>query len=252
MHAETLERIGLSRNEAKAYEALVNIGTSSIEKVALEAGVHRRNVYDSVEKLLKKGLATEEFVSGRRYVRAVNPARLLDIARERESEIRGILPDLEKRFAGKLPEEEAVIYRGVEGFKNYLNDILEENETVYFIGAKGFWADERLKYFIPKFDRQRIKQGIHFRHIFDYEVKSRVKEILKLRMNEFKFLPREYSSSTAIDIFGDRVVCFYGVSPGHLGENPVQFTVKSRKIADGYRTFFDFMWNQLGKARRVG
>ena len=251
MHSEILEKIGLSPNEAKVYETLLLLGTSSIDGISLKSGVHRRNVYDTVEKLIGKGLATQEFVSGRKYIRAINPSRLLDIVRERESEISSILPSLQEKFNAKVSDEEAVIYRGIEGVKNYLQDILTENETAYFIGAKGFWKDPRLAYFLPKWDKQRIKQGIHFKHIFDYEVKSQVKEILKLRMNEFKFLPPDYSCNACIDFFGNQVTCFYGIGPGDLGENPVQFTVRSRKIADGYRKWFDFMWKQLGRATKV-
>ena len=129
--------------------------------------------------------------------------------------------------------------------------ILEENQTVYFIGAKAFWLDPHLKYFLPKFEQERIRKGIHFKHIFDFEVKEMAKDILKLRMNEFKFFPPEYSTPIAIDIFGDHVVTFYGVKPGFLGEQPVQFTVVSKKMAEGYRTYFDFMWKNLGKARKV-
>lgn len=251
MAAEILEGLGLTPNEAKIYEALLNLGTSSVEEVSLESNVHRRNAYDSVEKLIRKGLATEEFVSNRRYVRAVNPTRLLDIVAEKESAVRAVLPELVEKFNRKPRKEEAVIYRGLEGFKNYLNDILEVNEPAFFLGAKAFWLDPRLKYFLPKFDRQRIKQGIHFRHVFDFEIKSMAGEILKLKMNEFKFFPPEFSTATAIDIFGDHVVTFYGVEPGYLGDQPVQFTVISRKIADGYRTYFDFMWKSLGRARKV-
>ena len=251
MPLDILEGLGLTHNEAKLYEALVNLGTSSIEAIALEASVHRRNAYDSVEKLIKRGLATEEFVSGRRYVRAINPSRLLDIVKEKELAVQEALPSLQEKFARKVQKEEAVIYRGMEGFKNYLRDILEVNEPVYFIGAKAFWLDPRLKYVVPKFDAQRIKQGIHFKHIFDHEVKTMAKGILNLRLNESKFFPPEYSTPTAIDIFGDHVVCFYGVKAGYLGDAPVQFTMKSKNIADGYRTYFDFMWKNLGRTRKV-
>ena len=249
MHSEILEEIGLSPNEAKIYETLVSVGTASLNKLSVESNVHRRNVYDSVDKLIKKGLVTEEFISGTKFVRAVNPSRLLDIVKEKETKVNSILPELQKKFEGKQPKEEAVIYRGINGFKNYLNDILEENENVYFIGAKGFWLDERLKYFFPKFDKQRIKQGIHFKHIYDWEVKTLAPEILKLKMNEYKFFPKDYSSSVAIDIFGDHVVTFYGVSPGKLADEPVQFTVVSKTIANGYKKYFNFMWNKLGKGK---
>jgi len=248
MHESVLEEIGLSPNEAKIYETLIKTGTASLNKLAVRSDVHRRNVYDCVDKLFKKGLVTEEFVSGTRLVRAINPSRLLDIVREKEAKVAAILPELQERFQGKVVEEEAVIYRGIEGFKNYLKDILEVNKTVHFIGAKGFWLDERLKYFFPSFDNQRLEQGIHFKHIYDWEVKTLTPEILNLRMNEYKFFSREYSSSVSIEIFGDRVVTFYGVGPGHLTEDPAQFSVKSQKIADGYKKYFDFMWKKLGKS----
>lgn len=248
MDLSILEDLGLSPNEAKIYETLLGAGKVSINSLAVESNVHRRNVYDNIDKLIKKGLAAEEFVSGTRFVRAINPSRLLDIVREKEAKVNSVLPELQGMFERKARKDETVIYRGIEGFKNYLNDILEANQTVYFIGAKAFWLDERLKYFLPKFDRQRIKQGIHFRHIYDHEVKTLSPGILRLRMNEYKFFPPEYSSSVAIDIFGDHVTTFYGVSPGHLAAEPVQFTVVSEKLSDGYRKYFNFMWERLGKA----
>src|SRR3989338_531328 len=116
MRSGILEEIGLSPNEAKIYETLLSIGLCSINKLAVESNVHRRNVYDSVDKLVKKGLATEEFVSGTRFVRAIDPSRLLDIVKEKEAKVNSILPSLQKKFFGKIAKEEAVIYRGVEGF----------------------------------------------------------------------------------------------------------------------------------------
>ena len=122
---------------------------------------------------------------------------------------------------------------------------METKETVYFIGAKGFWLDERLKYFIPKFQNERKKLGIKFMHIFDHEVKEKKPEILKFVGKPYKFLPKKYSSNTAVDIFGDYVVTFTGVEVGKLGNDPVQFVVKSKRLADGYKKFFRFMWNML-------
>ncbi|MBS3061158.1 MAG: hypothetical protein J4215_01085 [Candidatus Diapherotrites archaeon] len=250
MPNSALQEIGLSPNEAKIYETLLRIGRASINSLSVEANVHRRNVYDSVSKLVNKGLAAEEYVAGTRFVKPIHPSRLLDIVREKEARINAILPELKKDFEKKIVSEQAVVYRGIEGFKSYLSDILAVNEQVYFIGAKAFWLDARLRFMLPKFDRQRISQGIHFRHIYDHEVKSLQPDILKLRLNEYKFFPPEYSSTMAIDIFGDHVVTFYGVKPGQLPEEPVQFTVISRQIADGYRKYFDCMWKNLGNARK--
>jgi hypothetical protein len=86
-------------------------------------------------------------------------------------------------------------------------------------------------------------QRIKFTHLFDHEVKEKKPEILKVVGKPYKFLPKQYSSPTAIDIFGDYVVTFVGAKPGSLYEEPIQFVMKSRTLADGYRKFFQFMWD---------
>ncbi len=243
MHEDTLSKLGMTVNEVKVYEALLKMGSAPIEKIAARSGVHRRNIYDSIAKLLDKGLISELVVLGKKNYLPRDPSRLSDILLERQNELGAILPDLQKEYRNVRENEEAYFYRGFEGFKNYLNDILEQKETVYFIGAKAFWLDPRLQYFLPKFDAERKRLGIKFMHLFDYEVKEKKPEILELVGKPYKFLPKKYSSPTAIDVFGDYVVSFTGVEIGKLGDNPVQFVVKSRRLADGYRKFFDLLWN---------
>lgn len=243
MYSDVLSDAGLTLNEAKVYETLVGLKEASIESLAAKSKVHRRNVYDSIAKLSDKGLISEVFISGKKLYRPVNPIRLLDILREKEHKISSILPDLEKKFKREISEERAYVYKGVEGFKSYLRDILEVGEPVYFLGAKAFWLDPRLKSYIPQFDAERKRRGIEFKHLFDHEVKEKKPEILELVGKPYKFLPKGYSSPTAVDIFGDHVVTFVGVSPGHLPEEPIQFVMVSRRLAEGYRKFFQFMWD---------
>jgi len=243
MYEEVLRDIGLSPNEARVYEALLHTGEASVQTISIKSKVHRRNVYDSLSKLMEKGLASEVFIKGEKHFKATNPRRLLELIKEKEEKINHVLSEMENKYAAVEEKEEAYFYRGVEGFKNYLQDILKTKETVYFIGAKAFWLDPRLKHFLPRFERERKKLGIKFKHIFDHEVKEQKPEILKLVGKPYKFLPKKYSSPTAIDIFGDYVVAFVGVKPGELDEEPIQFVMKSKTLADGYRKFFQFMWD---------
>jgi len=243
MYEELLRDIGLSLNEAKVYEALLDSGEASVQKISLRSKVHRRNVYDSLAKLVEKGLASELFVKGEKNFKAINPAKLLELIKEKEERINKVLPAMQAKYSFKEEKEEAYFYKGTEGFKTYLQNILETKETVYFIGAKAFWLDSRLNHYISRFDRERRRKGIKFVHLFDYEVKEQKPEILKLVGKPYKFLPRKYSSNTAVDIFGDYVVTFVGVKPGELEKEPVQFVLKSKRLADGYRKFFQFMWD---------
>jgi len=243
MYEELLKEIGLSQNESKIYEALLILGESSVQNISDKSKVHRRNVYDALKKLIERGLVSELFIKNEKNFKATNPTRLLGILQEKEEKINNAIPEMQERYYTKEEKEEAYFYRGIEGFKNYLQDILKTKETVYFIGAKAFWLDERLQHFLPHFERERKKLKIKFRHLFDYEVKEEKPEILKLTGKPYKFLPKKYSSSTAVDIFGPYVVTFVGVSPGKLNEEPLMFVLKSRRLADGYRKYFQFMWD---------
>jgi predicted DNA-binding transcriptional regulator len=247
MYEEILRSIGLSLNESKVYEALLHLGEASVQDISLKSGVHRRNVYDSLAKLVEKGLASEIFVKGEKHFKAMHPQKILSLLREKESNFLTKLPEMEAKYEAVEPEEEAHLYRGIEGVKNYLRDILKTKEDVFFIGAKAMWLDPRLKHFLPHFQKERKRLGIKFYHLFDHEVKETIPEILELVGKPYKFLPKQYSSPTMVDIFGPYVVTFVGVNPGQLEEEPVQFVMKSRRLADGYRQFWQFMWDNIAE-----
>ena len=243
MYQELLQKVGLSLNEARVYEALLHLGEVNVNKISIKSKVHRRNVYDSLNKLIEKGLASETFVKGEKSFKAIDPERLKEMIKEQEFTLDTYLPDMKKLYQSVEPDAEAYFFRGVEGFKSYLQLILEQKQPVYFIGAKAFWLDPRLKHYLRHFDQERKKKAIKFMHLFDYEVKDQKPEILKMVGKPYKFLPKDYSSATAVDIFGDYVVTFVGVKAGELYEEPLQFVLKSKLLADGYRKFFQFMWD---------
>jgi predicted transcriptional regulator len=243
MYQEILQKTGLSLNESKVYEALLSLGEANTNKLSVKSGVHRRNVYDSLNKLIEKGLASETFIKGEKFFKGISPERLKDILKEKEEALDKYLPEMKKLHAELEPEAEAYFFKGVEGFKSYLQLILQEKQTVHFIGAKAFWLDPRLQHYLRHFHKQRKAKGIKFKHLFDYEVKKETPDILKLVGKPYKFLPKKYSSPTAVDVFGDYVVTFVGAKPGELYEEPLQFVLKSKLLAEGYRKIFQFMWD---------
>ncbi len=247
MYEELLHEVGLSINEAKVYETLFKTGEASVQTISNKSGIHRRNIYDSLSRLMEKSLVSEVFVKGEKNFKAINPRRLLELLKEKEEKLNKAIPDMQEKLSKQDEKEEAYFYRGIEGFKNYLKDIIETGEPVYFIGAKAFWLDKRLKHFLPMFERDRKLKGIKFKHLFDYEIKQQKPEILKIVGKPYKFMPKKYSSPTAVDIFGPYVVTFVGVKPGELYDEPLMFVMKSRKLADGYRKFFQFMWDHCSE-----
>ncbi|RDE13113.1 MAG: hypothetical protein C4K48_09105 [Candidatus Thorarchaeota archaeon] len=53
---DDLVRIGLTKNEAKAYQSLVRLGRSTARTVAEESGIPRSKVYETLELLEKRGV----------------------------------------------------------------------------------------------------------------------------------------------------------------------------------------------------
>jgi len=88
MYEELLRDVGLSLNESKVYETLLHTGEASVQEISLKSNVHRRNVYDSLNKLIEKGLASEVFIKGEKNFKAINPEQLLEIIKEKRKRIK--------------------------------------------------------------------------------------------------------------------------------------------------------------------
>lgn len=253
MYEDILKEIGLSTNEAKVYESLVGLEKAHVDLVAVKSKVHRRNIYDCIAKLTEKGLISQVVIGGKKHYRAIHPSRLLDIAIEKQNKIKSILPDLEKRFSEGYASEQAYIYKGVTGFKNYMQDIVNVGEDGFYIGAKGGWYDERLKHHLPSFLKKSGALGLKHYCLFDCEMKKQTPPHFDSEVYPHKYLPAEYSTNSAIDIFGDHVVTFTGLDIAKLDDDLTQFVIISRKLADSYRTWFKCIWNLLpgGKFPRM-
>ena len=241
--------LGLSLNEARIYEALIELGEASVNKISVKTRINRSNVYDAMERLCKKGLATEMFVKNQKFYKAIHPRRLVELLKEKEEEINTVLPQLAKKFESHKEEEEAYFYRGIEAYKNYMFDILKEKKNYYCIGGKGMWFDPRLKYFRLKFDRERNKSKIEYNHIFDEGMQKKIKDPLKFEDNKYKILPKKYCSKLTMEFFGDYVVIYSGEEFGKLKEEPNVFVIKSKDIADGFKNIYEFIWDHLPESK---
>ena len=123
--------------------------------------------------------------------------------------------------------------------------MLRVGEPSYFIAAKGGWLDERVKDFFPAFVKEAKKKNIKYYHLFDQEVKQNVPEILEYVGKDYKFLPKDYSTPSAVDIFGDRVNIVTEIQQAELGEEIVFSVIVNKNIADSFRTWFKLIWNHL-------
>lgn len=249
MFVELFQNLGLSKNEAEIYETLLQLGEASVTKIATKTNINRRNVYDVLNRMMDKGLVFPILQKGENIYKAAEPAKLMEIIKEKEQMLENFFEDLENLYHSNPKENEVYIYKGPEGWKNYMRDMIRIGEPAYFIGAKGGWLDERVKNFFPQFYKETQKKKIPFYHLFDYEVKEGFPEILKYIKENYKFLPKGYSAPGAIDIFGDHVNILSNIHLGGFDEDFSFTVIVNPQIAESFRTWFKFMWDHCPKIK---
>jgi len=246
MHREILEQIGLNKNEAIIYEVLLSLGESTLAVISNETGIHRRNALDSLKSLARRGLVFEIHDTTRVLYQAVDPNKLIELHHERGKALNSILPSLQTSYKQIKSDEKVFVYRGVEGLKNNLRDIIRIGKPLYEIGAKGGWLSPELGLFYEPFIKELKKKKISHYHIYDYNVKDNIKEdIIKKIGGEYRFFPKEFSTDSAIHIFGDHIVSFSGLNIKKFNPRVTLFVAVNRKLADSYRVWFNCLWSLL-------
>lgn len=243
MYLDLLQQLGLSKNESQIYETLLRAGELSASNIAVRAKVHRRNVYDAIHRLLRKGLVYEIIEKRESRYRAVEPRKLMELVKEKEELVSRAMPGLEDLYTSVAHEQEVYIYRGLEGWKNYMRDIIRVGEEFHCIAGKGAWMDERITNFFPQFAKDAERKKITYNHLFDYEVKESTHDIVKYVGKKFKFLPKGYSAPASVDFFGDRVNIVSNIHLGGIDEEVMFTVIVNQQIADAFRTWFRFMWD---------
>jgi sugar-specific transcriptional regulator TrmB len=245
MIINVLQDLGLAKNEARIYETLLREGESGVATISSKAAINRRNVYDSLNRLIEKGLIFEIRAIAENRYQAVEPKKLTEILDEKLEDLYTVMPEMEKLYNKTPHQDEVFIYRGIEGWKNYLRDMLRIGKDNYTIGGTGAWLHPKMSSFMGRFLKEAEKQQITFHILFNHEVQEQSTTLTYLKNSEYKFLPKGYSTNTAIDIFGDHVVTLSGLTLGGFDENMTSTIIVNPNIAESYRTWFKLMWDNL-------
>ena len=252
MHTDTLTELGLSPNEAKIYEALLELQEASVAEIATKANVHRRNAYDAINRLVEKGMLFQVLSGSDNLYAPVDPSKLSELLEEKRKKLDTALPQMQELFEKGKREERAYVYHGEEGFKNQMRDILRAGQDMYTIGGKAAWLDYADEPFFKQFWKEAQKKNMKFYILFDEEVGDRAHGFDTFPNFSYRFLPKQYASAGAIDIYADRVAIVPQWKPGSKGsaKDASFFLLSSWDLADSYRAWFDFMWDKAKKVKQ--
>jgi len=128
-----LRKLGLSEKEVRVYLAGLELGPSSVQKIAKKAKITRPTTYEIIKTLEEKGLFTETKQKKKRLFVAQSPERILGVMRiqkreieEKEREFIRVIAALESKYSKE--KEGAEVFKGREGLKA-LEEILSFSST---------------------------------------------------------------------------------------------------------------------------
>ena len=239
MEVSLLEKLGLTKNEITIYLSLLELGSTTTGSLGKKSGLHSSRVYESLNKLIDKGLVGFVIKANRKYFSAADPDKIFDIIDEEKREAQQLIPQLKLLKREKAVEENATVYEGYKGVKSVYDNIirnLDKGDEILVFGARG--ADESFmsKTYFKEYTKRRIAKGIKMKMIFNEDARETGKFYSELPNTEVKYMPKDMKTPAAVDIYSNNVGTLI------LKPKPMVFLITSKEVADSYRQFFKIFW----------
>lgn len=237
---EILQELGLTDGEIKIYLKLLTIGESTASNLGKETRMERRNAYDITDRLQKKGLVSSIQRDKATYYLPLQPLKLMDLLDEKEERLIRLrqefskqLPKLIEAANKKRENVNAELLFGKEGIKAMYLDEIESGQTIYVICTTIGMTEELLKYFLPRFTKERVKRKIKMKILASEKSRNFLD---KYELVETRFLPEEYISPASITIYADKIGMVL------WSNEPVTVLITNREVAENFRRYFELMW----------
>ena len=245
MDIKTLQTIGLTEGEAKVYLTLLKTGSTTTGALISSSGVSRSKVYDVLERLKQKGMATEVTKENTRYFEGTDPKRIIEYLESKKKDLtdkiensKKIVSELNKLKSLDTEKQEAKVYTGIEGLRTVYGEILDElsNGGEYLAFGMGALEveDSSVKDFIHKFHLQREERAIPARVIVHERILKEISEFKKLK--HYKLKSNNINFPTGIAIIKDKVLTLVG------GKEIIVFVIQSKQVSKKYKDYFEELW----------
>jgi len=167
---KSLQTLGLSNPEARAYLSVVKLGLCTIAQVARESGLQRTDVYRLMPRLVDSGLAEETLDKPRRYkardvkesVSALSDKLTSELA-EISQQSRRLVDTLElmRKFAPQREEPYVRIVTGLRDTQHNFRDALAgASEDIWAIAPRSFTADHKSRFLSQTVASKHLKARI--------------------------------------------------------------------------------------------
>lgn len=240
MHLKQLQNAGLSENEAKVYLAALELGETSVYRLAKKSAVKRTTTYLAVETLKEKGLMNAYNRNNVVICYAENPKKLVEKMEEKKQALSEILPEL-LAMTNLIDRKPKIQYfENEEAYKEVFKDALNyPNEEILITFNEKFYNFDNffLDHFIPKRKEKKIWARVL---LADNPALKNIAQDEAGHFFKSKIVP---SANFKIEI----EMVIYGKNKLGLvsyDEN-LAIIIESQKIHDTQKSLFETIWEML-------
>ena len=233
------EELGLSKNESKVYSFLLKCGKSSAGEIISKTGIHRRNVYDILSRLISRGFVSEIISESKRIYSPTSPEHIISALQERLDTARQEIPKLMENYEKSRSSQQVCVFEGLKGMRTCWEDMAKNADYLYLLGATGLQYDF-LKYYTPKWIGSLNRKKIEVKVLWNFDAKH-LDYFLKEWDTKSKMLPSKFITKTQIFLYADKseIVIW--------SDEPIAIQIQNKKITEGFIKYFDFMWKASRK-----
>ena len=241
MVESVLRDLGLSEREVKVYIALLEIGETTVGPIASKSRIQHSKIYQVIEKLVDKGLATFIIKSKTKYFQAQDPKFLLYLLKEKEKQLSNILPKLQLKRKFSNQRQTARVYEGyraIQSLYEMLIDGLDKTSYYYvFPFKKEYLSSPFAMRFLRKAHLKLAEKKIDDRLIAHQSIKKQFKENYQ-GINNLKCRFTKEDFPLGLMIVNDKIINVI------WGERPTAIEIRSEQLAEQYKKFFLEMWKK--------
>ncbi len=235
---KVLSEIGLNEGEIRVYLALLKLGSSKASELKNETQLHRTTIYDFIEKLTNHNLVSYVIKNNIKYYMPKDPEQLLDYLEEKQENLKKIIPKLKEISKYQKKDIRVEVYKGVEGLKTILNDIIKTKKELLGFGIEEIEFKKRLPIFIEQFFRKEEEYHIKERIL----ISDKAKFIFTNKNTCYRFIPNKYFNPNPIFVYGNKVA--------NVTWDPLTIIITEHSdLADSYKKYFELLWRD-GKRKQ--
>jgi sugar-specific transcriptional regulator TrmB len=247
---ENLTKIGLGKNEAEVYLALLELGESKAGNLSQHSKVPTSHIYPILETLYNQGLIAYKLANNVKifYCNPPETLKTLYIKKQKdlEEEKKLLLKSIES--INLLPKTKDTFsdykyFEGVSGiismWQEIISDLEPKTEIEVLAGVEE--AIEQFNHIFMEFQKERVRKKIKQRIIFPNRINRKyAQEREKLGLIDTRYL--DFEQKTEICIFNDFLAIEY------IGEDkPRAFLIKDKLFVSYFRAIFNLIWKLAKK-----